>query len=302
MELQWGSHPTMSALHATWCLATTDGPFNPRAMALKNAAQELKSTLTSMRVQRDLAWEELLCLAPDEEGIPDFVARFCRKCGCDTDPNLNLLEHALRRVLVDFRQAFPKNPEEMRVRTGPLKLQWDARGPGLLHTIGRFTVPDLIVESARILLVQPILSGAGYVHFRTNRVHTEALLTDDDPELPEILRIAWMLAQLDFERSVYVDLVNRRRLNLLAGLAMLPAALMAADYLEMGHYSTQSLRKALVQWRVAPAGYDVDAIIQILTTWWETYDVDRPEWRIALGALSRLLDSIAPSDTQPSNV
>ncbi|MEM6799582.1 MAG: hypothetical protein AAF589_08710, partial [Planctomycetota bacterium] len=101
-------------------------------------------------------------------------------------------DDAIRAVLAPRgKQAFL---DEMRLRTGPLRGQWEARGPGLMRLIGQLAPPVAANETNRVSLVTPVVGGHGDV--LEGRVTIEAVLANPHAELPEALRLAWLLARV----------------------------------------------------------------------------------------------------------
>src|SRR5262249_29629876 len=98
-----------------------------------------------------------------------------------------------------FRQRFPECADELVLRGRPLEVQWEARGPGLLKQLAELTAPELLVEQAEVVLVQPAYGGGGEAYLSYNAVHVEALLANPVSELPEVLRLGWLLAQLNLD-------------------------------------------------------------------------------------------------------
>jgi hypothetical protein len=117
----------------------------------------------------------------------------------------------------------------------------------------------------------------------------EAVLTHVDPRLPETLRIAWLLSQLDLDRPVYSEGINAHRLRGVAGLAMLPVVLDAGRELELCHFSAELITRAIELWHADTLQVPVDTTSAIVATWWETYQAARPPWKIALHGLDQML-------------
>lgn len=186
-----------------------------------------------------------------------------------------------------FRKVFPKVAEELPLRARPLREQWDARGPGLIRQIGLGTDERLIVPNADVILVQPVLGGGGASHLLVNSVRIEAMLVNPVPELPEVLRLGWLLSQLNNDLPIFGENVPADRLALIAPLAMLPTTLAAGEVVELCTVSIESIGKALQAWRPAlPANVDM---APLLFDWWETYRETRPQWSVALSALDRMI-------------
>jgi hypothetical protein len=189
---------------------------------------------------------------------------------------LTVLEHT-------FEQAYPGALAELELRASPLREQWEARGGGLLAALGRVTEPALIVPAADVVLVQPVQGGGGTAHALYNTVCFEAVLANAQARLPEVLRLGWLLAQLHLDLPAYGEALPPGRIQAVGALALLPATLAAGQQVELTHDDPDTLALALRAW---PGHADV---AQQLSTWWQTYQADRPAWSVALAALERML-------------
>jgi hypothetical protein len=182
-----------------------------------------------------------------------------------------------------YAQAHPQAVEELELRCEPLREQWEARGPGLLATVGRLTDAELLVEQADVILVQPILGGGGAAHAPYNSVSIEAVLTNPLAELPEVARLGWLVAQLNLDLPQYQGDMHRQRAIDVGRLAMIPPVLAAAQEVELARLDDATLAQALSAWSAAPT----DA--RTLGEWWETYQAESPPWTVAIGALDQML-------------
>jgi hypothetical protein len=193
----------------------------------------------------------------------------------------------IAHVQTALRTALPQLVDELALRERPLREQWDARGPGMLVRIGNLTEEALVVPEAEVVLVHPAFGGGGDAHLSYNSVRMEAMLANAHAELPETVRLAWLVAQLQLDLPAIGENVHVDRLPHVARLAMLPAALQAAEDVELARFSPDLVRQALLMWRVlTPPGVD---IVQILLAWWETYQQTRPPFSIALESLDQMM-------------
>lgn len=297
MQINWTLNRDLSAMHAAWCITHFPEATSHCSGALRTSATEISDLASTFLTAETRFWETILTLTIDGERNAELASRLIlRLLGNAKRPPEVASETAARvtRLEQAFQLAYPKYQEEIVLRAEPLKQLWEAHGPGLLFQIGRLTSPELLVESASIVLVQPILGGAGYAHLQFNRAHLEAVLTNSDPRLPETLRVAWLLSQLDFERPVHSELINSHDIRRIAGFAMIPPTLIAGAELGLCEYSLQSVELAIQLWHAdllchRSESPPVAALSQVLMTWWETYEVGKPEWRIALTGLDRML-------------
>jgi len=148
----------------------------------------------------------------------------------------------------------------------------------------------VVAPAAQVVLVYPALGGGGAAHLPFNLVHLEAVLTSPLPELPENLRLAWLLAQLGL--PALSDPIPGDRLPDIAALAMLPVTLQAAQDLQLVEASPEMLDRALSAWQIlTPTSADP---VDVLWRWWSTCLETRPRWDVALTALDRMLGGSPP--------
>jgi hypothetical protein len=156
----------------------------------------------------------------------------------------------------------------------------------MLNEIGRLTDESLIATNLDVLLVHPALGGGGDAHLAYNSVRIEAVLANPVAELPEAVRLAWLVSQLQLDLPVHSEEIHADRLPHIARYAMLPAALIAAESVELVRFAPDALAQAVSAWHLAvPPGVDAAALI---SEWWQTYQETRPPWNVALAALDQL--------------
>lgn len=291
IQLSWKPNGALAAIHLAYCAThhSSDTIFrNPenRAKTLLLGGALRSLVMPEMRV-----WELLFQLCPGSSGNDDLAQRLCirtLRAEDRTEPMISGLRSALREAELAFSSEYPDYSAEIMLRQRPLQEQWEAYGPGLLHSIGNLLGESLIVENAEICLVPPVSGGFGWAHLHTNRCHVEAVLANADSELTEVLRMAWLLGQLDFERPQFSDHINAFRLRRVAGLAMLPPVLAAAEHLGLIKMSVETLHRAIELWRIESPGYKAIALAEVLMIWWETVCTAQTSWAVALTGLDRM--------------
>lgn len=179
--------------------------------------------------------------------------------------------------------------DEIATRTVPMRDHWDARGPGMIRQIERLTEPWLVAERVEVVMVLPVVGGDGMAHLPANVVTIEALLANVDPQLPEVVRLAWLASQLQFDLPAIAEQIPPGRLPHIAALAMLPATLAAAEAVELAEYSTESLSSALQLWRVASTAAEVQPLAETLTQWWDSYQSSDMALAAAVASLEATL-------------
>ncbi len=291
MELRWQASADVSAIHAAWSISKglqlIDAELH---QCLMPATNELSRIFSANSLPQDKSWRQLLSLAADHSSNHELAERFLRRMvsGGGTPQGVSTLAAAIGNCEMQMRQRFPKLNEDLLLRAGPLQSAWEARGPGLLHLLSESTEEGFLVESATILLVQPVVGGDGAAHLQTNRIHLEAVLTDVDPRLPETLRMTWLLGQLNLDLPVYSDSIHGHTLAQVAEFALLPAVLHAAQEVELTTLDESNLQKALRLW-LRYTESQASELVPILLAWWETAVEAEWPWQVSLNALSQMV-------------
>jgi len=164
----------------------------------------------------------------------------------------------------------------------------------LLAEIGRLTDPSLIPERVEVI-AGPALSaeagavtGGGTAYLLYNMVSLESVGDDPRSELPEPLRLAWMIAQTNLDLPIHSENVPRDARPLLAALAMLMPVLAAGESLDLCAVDDATARLALRRWQIVNRGED--ELCGIVMDWWATYRQNRPPMAVGLGALLQMLE------------
>jgi hypothetical protein len=287
---------TWKAPFATTCLHLADGlarglPLvDPRLEPAMASAARLKAALEWTGAPPGRMWRLLTGLSGQNQSPSQMAELALVKTigrGERMSGTAAALAGAIADLLANVRNAVPSLEAELEHRERPLREQWEARGPGLLHQVVLLTEPALMPPQADILLVHPCFGGAGMAHLPFNSVRIEAVLANPHADLPEILRMAWLLSQLQLDLPLLSENIHADRLPHVARLAMLPAVLKAADNADLVPFSPQTIERALAAWQLSvPPGVDA---VTMLKEWWETYELDHPPFRVALAALDAMV-------------
>lgn len=305
MQLTWKASESTSALYAALVLSQDHAAADARlADAFAPALEIARSEFDAAKLPVTPFLSQLAALSAS--GVEDnrrLVEQACAKIIGRGTPQTALTSR-LASTVGGLRAAFlaayratslSDNRElvdELLLRGRPLMEQWDARGPGLLAQIRRSTEENLLVENATITLVHPVLGGHGLAHRALNTITFEAVLTNPDDALPETLRIAWLLAQLNLDLPIYCENLPAERRELVGQLALLPPVLSAAEHVELAPLHTSTLERAITLWRI-DAARDPAETAATLLTWWDTLQQAATPWPVALAALDQML---APSE------
>jgi hypothetical protein len=292
IQITWKRSPAASALHAADCQSRGLTLADPRlSEALAAPAARLKAAIEGSGSPPGRLWRHLTGLAGRLDSPRQIAEVALAKTigrGNRFEATVSTLADCLAAVLAAQRTALPHLDEELAMRERPLREQWEARGPGILTHVAQFTEAGLYPEAAEILLVHPALGGGGAAHLPYNSVRIEAVLANPHADLPEVVRLAWLLAQLNLDLPAYSEEVPADRLPHVARLAMLPPVLLAAEQVELVRGGSHLVSRAIEAWQIAiPPGFDPAGTIQ---DWWDTYNLDRPPFRVALHALDQMMD------------
>ena len=257
------------------------------AQAIAGPVSQLVQVLTTLPAPAERLWRHLLPLSAGIENNGELAEVVLRKaCGSATAiAHGRRLAHAIADVERAFRERHPSIADELVLRGKPLREQWEARGPGMLRMLAELTDPELLVDRADVVLVHPISGGGGEAYLSYNSVQIEALLANATADLPEVARLAWLLAQLHLDLPRFSECVSPGRLPEVAALALIPAALRAAEYVELTHYEESNIQRAVQAW----VGERPGDTPLILIDWWNTYEESRPKFPLAIQALEKML-------------
>lgn len=291
ITIRWKPHPLASALHATRELARGTPLADERlAAALQPPCGELTRWATTTGVPDDTLWEHLVPLAvrvDSQRMLAETLLVKIRGLDRFSPAMVAELVGLLSAVEAAQRSVLPNLAEELRLRIGPLREQWEARGPGMLANLQNLLAPEVVPDEAEVLLVHPACGGGGEAHVAYNSVRFEAVLANPHVGLPEVARLGWLLGQLQLDLPIFSEGLPRPRVNHLAPLALALPALAAAEEVDLARCDHPTLQLAWTAWRLDRAA--PPAFAPTLLDWWRVYRESRPPFRTALSALSSLL-------------
>jgi len=291
MELQWQASLSASSLHAAAAMIAGEELADRKmAAAIAGPVETLRSVVADLKVDTHAFVETLIEQASRIENNRQLATRALQKtvgAGNTLEVHISAVAGAVAEVEGAVLRTVPDLVDQLAVRGEPLRQHWEARGPGLLTIFGRLTEHELIAPRAEVVLVFPALGGGGAAHLATNSVRIEAVLANAHPRLPEVLRLGWLLSQLQMEIPMFGESISRDRLPYIVNLAALPPVLAAGSEVELASFDKASVEQALVAWHVEKDRPQV--LAEILMSWWDTYFSASPRWAVALGALNEMV-------------
>jgi len=282
-EAQWIASAGASALYWTKCRFAHPDRELSSSPKVAVAADALASQLALENLDEQAFFAHALPLCVRLEPPRQLVEVVLTKLhGSGRTTGSEVLAREIAALYRAFLRHAPGLVDELELRTGPIRDQWEARGPGLLAMLRRLTEPEVAPERAEIVLVRPVTGGGGEAFPPYNSVLLEAVLTNSVSELPEVVRLAWLWSQLSFDLPKYFETLGHTRITSVGKLALVPAVLAAASEVELARCDAETISAALDTWGVA-------ASPELLLDWWTTYQESRTPWIVALAGLERLL-------------
>lgn len=307
MRLQWNPSFSASALHAAYCIAMghrlvdarAEEQLHPTAFGLhafacgldglRRGDSSLSDTTANQRRALRL-WGPLLAYASEINGnqkLAEAVLRYALAKDAIERSQIDILAGWITEIEATIQVLNPKLVEQLELRIRPLRELWDGYGNGLMAHLRRMTESKLFVDRAEVVCVQPWLGGFGEAQPELEKVRIEGVLANPIRELPEVIRLTWLLGQLRQDRLGNKMPVDRS--DELHRLAILPAVLAAGQVVELTQVDEPHLALAIEQWQIpVPGKVNVG---KLLLTWWETYLQTKPAWDVGLLALHRMLFS-----------
>lgn len=274
-------------MHAAMCVRAGIPAADARlADVLNIPAASLVNQLQDLFWPVDDVLPVLASLSAEFENNRELVKRAVARLRISsTEQAVNQIAGAIADVEAALRRHQPEIVDELELRSGPLRENW--RGPGLLVEAARLTDAATVPEAAEAVLVSPYAGGHGTAHAGQNRVLFEAVLVNPLPAIPETVRLAWLVGQLNSDLPAFTDVMPPVQSVRALRWAMLAPALAAGEAVELCVCDEATIDVAIDGWRLReelPEG----AATQIWQ-WWRTWMDGSGIWPVAVAALDGLL-------------
>jgi hypothetical protein len=292
IDLRWVASSSASCFHlaAEFCVGRE--PVDARvAQAVAEPIMALAREIDAGQIPTEPFWQHLLPLSAGIENNTQLAELVLRKTvgpGVRAETLAPAMAGRFSDLEVAYRRALPDLADQLALRAGPLRSDWEARGPGLLAAIARMTDERVAVERADVILVQPASGGGGAAHLPYNSVTIETVAANPNEQLPEPVRLGWMLSQLNLDLPMFSETIPRDRLPLVAGLAMAPFALTAAEQVGWVGAVDVALIETAIQWWRLPVASPTETATAV-ERWFSGYGASKPNLGVALTALDRLV-------------
>jgi hypothetical protein len=289
IEVQWSTGATASSLHAARAILLGLEPTDTGlADALAEPVERFRREVGSFGLAIDALLDHLIPLSTkicSQHELAEVAITKVAGQGqfASAIPVLARSIGAIERELVRVRPSATEPADRLAAW---LQKQWNSHGQSLMFHIGQKTDPEFLAARAEVIPVQALIGGDGQSHLLYNSATIEAVSTDPTSELPEVLRIGWMLAQLNSEIPIWSETIEPRRLPIIAAMALIPATLAAAESAELAACNVDTINLAVEVWNQAGRN---EAVAKTLWQWWSSYRASQTRWPVALGALDQLL-------------
>ena len=191
--------------------------------------------------------------------------------------------------LYEAIQSIVPVADEMPTRIGPLKMQWEARGPGMVACLRRSILGPAAASSTdaqpvQILPVYPWAGGFAQPLPASGAVMVEAVLTDAAGDIPEVVRLAWGHAQLLSHHAFATNKIAC--VDSVHALTTIMPTLSAAEHVQLAVCDDATVAQAIRSWM---KGEPNESTVQTLIAWWEEWsrqiEAGAADWPMAVSAI-----------------
>ncbi len=255
------------------------------------AVTAINQRLLSASLDISTFWRRLLIETADDQSDARACEIAVAAAGCSElqlDSTAAAILNRISECRAVMSSRFPKLAEQLPLRGRPIIERFEAYGPGLLRAVANYVwynspPKDWWPSKFEGLLVQPILGGDGEYDSQSSRFWIEAMLTDADPSVPEVLRVVYLLTCAAMDSHTR-DRSGEQAVSLPWALAAVPIVLTVAAELELVRPDPLPIVAACRLWHAGDGG-SADTLVR----WWENLQQTPAPLPIALKALALTL-------------
>jgi len=288
VKLDWKVDAALSGVHAACVVATGARCTDPQTeQLLSGPTTDINGRLVLASIDVIKFWNSYAEreIAGDHRELA--VAGALIEAGCSElqlEQTATFVRHRLSDARLAFAQRHPKLEQQLPLRMKPLRERWETVGPGLLREVERQVwqnspPADWWPPSIDVFALQPILGGAGGFDSDYDQIWIEAVLTDPNPQIPEVLRVVWLITSLAIETHIR-SRTGQRVLSRAWKLVSVPLVLSAAAQLEFFPAQKLPIGLALQTWSAGD-----EHVVAKLQQWWQRYDGSDTPLPVALRQL-----------------
>jgi hypothetical protein len=292
VNIRWVAHSDLSAAHAA-CVVARGIPCADQKteQLLVGPVTEINNRLLSASIDVGAFWQRYMAEILNDIEISRACTISLLSSGCSelqVEQTSKAVSNRLSDARLAFLRRFPKLGEQLELRARPLRDRWDTFGPGLLTEVERqiwenSPPDDWWASRTSALMIQPVRGGDGGFDAEGGKFWIEAMLTDVDQAVPEVLRVAWLITRMAIETHTR-DRSADQPLAKPWSLVSVPLVLTAAANLELINPDRLPIKRALELWQSA----DVN-VAEILEDWWRQLTLTSAPLPVALKELDQTL-------------
>ncbi len=300
-RLRWTTGERLTPIHAARCFSIGVRSVDESiARLISPSMSVLNDRLAGAELDLNAFWSRLVKVAAAGETDLAACTAALTAAGCSplsVDTTASAIHSQLAEVRRLHQERYPKLADQLALRGRPLRDQWDGFGAGLLKRISKLTHPSFLPKQVTATMLAPYRGGDGGFDASAARLWIEAMLTNPVADIPEVLRLVWLVAQVGMisalttgsEDSHGDPWVAPRHVSRVAALATMALTLEAGAYLEMIPATAETLplmfAKAAQTWRIPLDGATQD----VLENWWRQFRDLQTTPPVTLKALDRML-------------
>lgn len=296
MHLQWNPNSSVSALHvAEACWKYPGRVTDPEVTQIMGPLALQIGTWISVTFpsHANAFWDTLISTGSVIDSDRDLAsASLNAHPSTQIDPShAPRLSGWIAEIKAAFAALFPRYASECPLRLRPLHEQWLGYGRGLMGQWKRRSGIATLIDAVQVIGVQPVLGGYGKPYPDRKRIRIEAVLTNASPDLPEVVRLAWLIAQLHGDAPELRAAFPSKIPDYLLPLAMIPSVLAAGEEIDLTRCDPARVALALEHWK--PPLPDLDRaqgeLASDLFQWWQDAMPMEGAWETAVGILAKKL-------------
>jgi len=272
--IRWSASPKLSEIHAAQTVALGRPVVDRRTeQALVAPATEINQRLLSASIDVNTFWQRLFQEALFDPENPRGCEIALMAGGCSelqVEQTAKAIGSRLGECRLAFHRRYPKLSEQLALRSQPLSQRWAMIGPGMLSAIstqiwGGPAPQQWWPPRVEGVMVQPIRGGDGGFDVDAGQFWMEALLTDVEPAVPEVLRVAWLVTRLATEIHTR-EKSSEDSTSLPWALGSVPLVLSAAAELDLISTASLPIETAVTTWHLGDR-----AIGRVTQQWWDDW-------------------------------
>jgi hypothetical protein len=283
--LHWSTTELGSCFYALDCVRQMLPVVDRRLTnACKTSIQRLERACADVRLAASVLWQHLPPLSCDARDVDELAVALnevLRESRLPQFVECDLIE-ILDVCAAPLPSLYPRLGTELGCRQRPIREQWDARGPGLLLQAHRASHGAVLPDHVAVHLVHPALGGGGFAHPIYGSIRFESVLANRLEQLSEVVRLAWLIAQLPTDVGKATDPDSPIAI---LPWAVLPLTLYAAAEVQLVQFDQPTLALALAEWDFPAESVAISA--EQLWRWWNEYLSDEIAWEEAVDRLAR---------------